>query len=242
MKGRSGRHFASQAEADRFVRRRKKSFRLTAGSATALTILLAVMGIGAYQSSPPSYERLLPPPNSAKIEVPRSVQDGDWTGKSGVAANLSGAYTPADVGVPTRLLIPAVGVDAPVIPLGRNPDGTAQVPSSVWYTGWYDLGPRPGQLGPAVILGHVDSYTSPGVFYRLRSLLPGDLITVISGTQSVRFEVTGLASYEKDEFPTAAVFGPTPDAELRLITCSGQFDTATGHYLDNLVVYAIRVT
>jgi hypothetical protein len=114
------------------------------------------------------------------------------------------------------------------------------LPSSVAVAGWYDLDPRPGQLGPAVILGHVDSYTGPAVFFRLRSLLPGDIITVRSGGQTLRFAVTKLLTYARDHFPTMAVFGSTPDPELRLITCSGPFDRSTGHYTDNLVVFAIR--
>ena len=200
-------------------------------------MLLVVLGFGAYRTLPPSYERLLPPPTRASsgIAVPRTVQDG-----SSPEVNLSGTFRETSVPEPTELAIPAIGVTAPVEPLGRNPDGTAQVPSTVSVAGWYDLGPRPGQLGPAVLLGHVDSKTGPGIFYRLRSLLPGDSVTVVSGSQILHFVVSQLISYSKDAFPTAAVFGPTPDSELRLITCSGPFDVSTGHYVDNLVVFAVR--
>jgi len=222
---RSPKELASQAEADRFIRRRKLLFRVTIAGASALTILLLVVGIGAYESIAPSHERLLPPPGSSSIPVPVNLSD----------ASLDG------VPLPTRLLVPAIGVDASVVPLGRNANGTAQVPSSVTNTGWYDLGPRPGELGPAVILGHVDSRIGPGVFYRLRSLLPGDIVTVVAGGQSIQFEVSRLLTYAKSVFPTAAVFGPTPDAELRLITCTGPFDFTTGHYIDNLIVFAIRI-
>jgi sortase (surface protein transpeptidase) len=231
------RRFASQAASDRFVRRRKILFRSTLVGANVLAIVLAVLGIGAYGTLPPSYERLLPAPSpsSSGIDVPRTVQDGSPT-----KVDLSGTYVTTNVPQPTELRIPAIGVDAPVVPLGRNPDGTAQVPATVSLAGWYDLGPKPGQLGPAVILGHVDSRTGPGIFYRLRSLLPGDVVTVLSGSQVLHFVVSHLVSYSKDAFPTAAVFGPTPDAELRLVTCSGPFDVSTGHYVDNLVVFAIR--
>jgi len=136
-------------------------------------------------------------------------------------------------------VIPAIGVDTSVVALGRNADGGAQVPSGTSYASWYDLGPRPGQLGPAVILGHVDSYSGPGVFFRLRSLLPGDEIMVQAGQDVIRFEVSKLVTYPKDRFATAAVLGPTPDSELRLITCGGPFDSSIGHYEDNIVVYAI---
>jgi sortase (surface protein transpeptidase) len=91
-----------------------------------------------------------------------------------------------------------------------------------------------------VILGHVDSYAGPGVFFRLRSLLPGDDIIVQAGQRVFRFEVSKLVTYPKDHFATAAVYGPTPDAELRLVTCGGPFDRSIGHYVDNIVVYAIR--
>jgi LPXTG-site transpeptidase (sortase) family protein len=142
--------------------------------------------------------------------------------------------------VPARLVIPAIGVNAGVVALGKNADGTAQVPSGTTFAGWYDLGPRPGDIGPAVILGHVDSYSGPAVFYRLKSLLPGDIVIVESGGQTLKFEVSRLVTYAKDQFPSSAVFGPTPDAELRLITCAGPFDVSSGHYEDNIVVYAIR--
>ena len=140
--------------------------------------------------------------------------------------------------VPTGLTIPAIGLRSPVVPLGKGADGTAEVPSGYDFAGWYDLGPRPGQIGPAVILGHVDSISGPAVFFRLSTLLPGDLITVYEGASSVRFSVERVITYAKDAFPTAQVFGPTPDPELRLITCGGPFDYAIGHYEDNVVVYA----
>jgi sortase (surface protein transpeptidase) len=199
------------------------------------------MGLGAFDTAAPTYERLLPVPASSDIKVPVSVQGGSQI-TEGSPVNLSDAHLHHDVPVPSRLVIPAIGVNTSVQPLGRNPDGTAQVPTEVSYAGWYDLGPRPGELGPAVILGHVDSVSGPGVFYRLRSLLPGDIVTVVAGEKSMRFEVSRLTSYSKDQFPTAAVFGPTPAPELRLVTCSGPFDHATGHYVDNLVVYAILIS
>jgi sortase (surface protein transpeptidase) len=235
------RSFTSERAAKRFIKRRKRQFRIALGGAGILAVLLLAMGLGLFGTVAPSYQRLLPAPASSDINVPASVQDGSQA-LEGPPVNLSDAYEHDDVPVPTRLLIPAIGVDASIQPLGRNPDGTAQVPSEVSYAGWYDLGPRPGQLGPSVILGHVDSVSGPGVFYRLRSLLPGDIITVVSGTKPMRFEVSGLTSYPKDRFPTAEVFGPTPVPELRLVTCSGAFDYATGHYLDNLVVFAILIS
>ena len=140
--------------------------------------------------------------------------------------------------MPTALTIPAIGVQTTVVALGKGADATAQVPSGYNFAGWYDLGPRPGQIGPAVILGHVDSISGPAVFFRLSTLLPGDAITVHEGASAVTFAVERVVTYAKDEFPTEQVFGPTPDPELRLITCGGPFDYAIGHYEDNVVVYA----
>jgi hypothetical protein len=234
-----GRH--QRVFANRVTRRRKLQFRVILGCASVHVVQLIVLGFGNFGSTPPSSERLLPAPASSAIVVPRSVQ-GDATTASRVPVDLSDVSVTAGVAPPTRLLVPAIGVDTSVVPLGLNQDGTIQVPSSASIAGWYDLGPRPGQLGPAVILGHIDSYTGPGVFYRLRSLLPGDIITIVAGRQRLRFEVSNLVTYAKDHFPTTAVFGPTPDAELRLITCSGPFDSATGHYVDNLVVFALRTS
>lgn len=112
------------------------------------------------------------------------------------------------------------------------------VPSGTTFTGWYDLGPVPGNIGPAVIIGHVDSYAGPGVFFDLKYVLPGDLVTVDDGSVPIFFRVERVVVYPKDSFPTAEVFGSTPNVALRLITCGGPFDTSIGHYEDNVVVYA----
>ena len=128
-----------------------------------------------------------------------------------------------------------------LITLGLTAGGTIQVPSTTSVAGWYTRSPRPGAVGPAIILGHIDSYRGPGVFFRLAGLRPGDPIYVRrSDGSTVEFRVTAVKSYLKDHFPTEAVYGPTPDAELRLITCGGAFDPATGHYLSNIVVFATQ--
>jgi len=109
--------------------------------------------------------------------------------------------------------------------------------------GWYKLGPAPGQEGAAVIVGHVDSSSGPAVFYRLATLKPGSTIQVIaSNCQTASFVVTSIEQYPKNRFPTQQVYGPTSGPELRLITCGGVLDPATGHYLSNIVVYAKTVT
>jgi hypothetical protein len=140
---------------------------------------------------------------------------------------------------PVWLTIPALGVKAPIVTLGLNRDGTLQVPSSTAVVGWYTNSPRPGATGSAVIAGHVDSRSGPGVFFWLRTMHRGERIYVrrADGTLAV-FTVTAVRTYAKARFPTATVYGPVPDAELRLITCGGTFDYARGSYLSNVVVYA----
>ena len=143
------------------------------------------------------------------------------------------------VASPVRIEIPSIGVRAPIIRLGLNPDRTLEVPTDFGDAGWWSGGPRPGEPGPAVIVGHVDSYTGPAVFFRLRELRLHDTIVVVrrDGTRA-RFSVIGSEQYPKDHFPTARVYGATAGPTLRLITCGGEFDRSSGHYLDNTVVYA----
>jgi sortase (surface protein transpeptidase) len=140
---------------------------------------------------------------------------------------------------PVWLIIPAIGVKAPIINLGLNRNGTLQVPSTTTVAGWYTGSPRPGATGSAVIAGHVDSRTGPGIFFWLKNVRPRERIYVrrADGTMAV-FTVTAVRIYTKSNFPTAMVYGPVPDAELRLITCGGTFDYARGSYLSNVVVYA----
>ena len=150
---------------------------------------------------------------------------------------------PKPVAAPVSLTIPLIGVRTQLMTLGLTSAGELQVPSSTTVAGWYTGSPRPGAVGSAIIVGHIDSYRGPGVFYRLIKLTRGDKIYVkrADGTL-VEFRVTSVQIYLKDRFPTEDVYGPVPDAELRLITCGGAFDSATGHYLSNIVVYATEVS
>lgn len=145
--------------------------------------------------------------------------------------------------LPVALTIPAIGVQTSLVRLGLTATGALQVPSSTAVAGWYTGSPRPGATGSAVIAGHIDSYAGPGVFFRLSQLRPGDRVYVrrADGTLAV-FRVTAVRSYAKTQFPTKAVYGPTPDAELRLITCGGTFDYQTRSYLSNTVVYAVQTS
>ena len=140
---------------------------------------------------------------------------------------------------PRSLRISSIGVDSPVIDLGLNPDRTLEVPEEYSETGWWSEGAAPGERGPAVIVGHVDSQDGPAVFYELGELEPGDEIEVADEHgDSVRFAVDRLEQHPKDDFPTDAVYGHTREPELRLITCSGDFDESSGHYVDNTIVFA----
>jgi len=149
---------------------------------------------------------------------------------------------PAPVASPVSLTIPLISVKTNLITLGLAQGGAMQVPSSTTVAGWYTGSPRPGSIGSSIIVGHIDSTSGPGVFYRLTELRSGDDVFVkrADGT-TAEFRVTSIQTYLKDQFPTEKVYGPTPDAELRLITCGGAFDPATGHYLSNIVVYATEV-
>ena len=130
-----------------------------------------------------------------------------------------------------------------LIELGLGPGHTLQVPpltqAGAQEAGWYDLGPAPGQLGPAVIAGHVDSDHGPGAFFRLGALRPGDRINVTRADGTVAlFRVDAVDDYSKDSFPTQQVYGPVSYAGLRVITCGGSFNFQTHHYLSNIVIYA----
>jgi sortase (surface protein transpeptidase) len=148
----------------------------------------------------------------------------------------------APVAQPVSLTIPSIGVRSGLVRLGLTSSGALQVPKTVAVAGWYTGSARPGAIGAAVIVGHIDSLTGPGIFYQLHTLHRGSKVYVrrADGTLAV-FQVTSVRSYPKAQFPTLAVYGPVPYAELRLITCGGTFDFATGHYLSNTIVYASLV-
>jgi sortase (surface protein transpeptidase) len=138
---------------------------------------------------------------------------------------------------PTWIDIPSIKLHTTLQLLGLDSAGSLNPPTNLTQAGWYTGSAVPGQDGPAIIAGHVDSVSGPAVFFALKSLSPGDTITVgLSSGQTVAFRATVVQRYAKAQFPTAAVYGARPDPELRLITCGGDF--AAGHYLDNVVVYA----
>lgn len=142
---------------------------------------------------------------------------------------------------PVRLVIPSLHIDTTFeAPLKLNADKTVGVPTSYDKVGWYEGGATPGEIGPAVILGHVDSYQGPAVFYSLGQLKKGDeiAITRADGTTAT-FEVQTLERYERKDFPAELVYGQTDLSVLRLVTCSGIFNKGIQEYSHNLVVYAL---
>ncbi|GGM76072.1 hypothetical protein GCM10010106_23210 [Thermopolyspora flexuosa] len=148
---------------------------------------------------------------------------------------------PLQPSTPKRLIIPKIGVNAPIRSVGLDRRGVIQVPpvNNPNLVGWYRYGPTAGQAGPAVLLGHKDTRTGSAVFSRVHELRHGDTIEVVrmDGTVAV-FTVGGLEQAGKDVFPTHRVYGDAATAELRLITCGGVYDRTTGHYTDNIIVYA----
>jgi hypothetical protein len=162
---------------------------------------------------------------------------------AGVAPSPDCAFVPCEArpitGNPTRLRMKAIAVDEPLEVLELDPAGELKPPNAFDKPGWFGKGVVPGDVGPAVIAGHVDSSEGPAVFFELHKLTAGDVVEVQRGGQWVSFRVTGTQRYPKDDFPSERVYGPTPGAELRLITCGGTFDRRTLSYRDNIVVYAI---
>ncbi|MBA2323476.1 MAG: class F sortase, partial [Pseudonocardiales bacterium] len=139
---------------------------------------------------------------------------------------------------PTAVLIPRVRIASTLVDLRKNPNGTVQVPKDFGQAGWYVGSAHPGDAGPTVLIGHVDSYKGPGVFFRLPELHKGDRITVRRADHSnAVFVVREVKTFAKRAFPTALVYGGKR-ASLRLVTCGGQFDRRSGHYLSNTIVFA----
>jgi sortase (surface protein transpeptidase) len=196
----------------------------TSAAASSAAASSAAASSAAASSAASGPAAAFPTPTSPIVAAPQSAQ-------------------PEPAAAPVALTIPQIGVRTQLITLGLTKQGTVQVPSTTKVAGWYTGSPRPGATGPAIILGHIDSVKGPGVFFRLPVLRPGDLVDVQRSDHStVAFRVTAVQTYSKDHFPTQAVYGATPDAELRLITCGGAFDSATGHYLSNIVVYATETS
>ncbi len=221
--------------------------------------LVVAVGIAGCQAAGPGPAGGLSGPSVRSVPSGSGAGEGDGSAIAGATAGPgssasqggadgSGAAIPAPQGTaaavtealrPARVALPSIQVDAPVGDLGIGGDHHVQVPAHPQDTGWLTTSPAPGQQGPAVILGHVDSTSGPAVFYGLRRLAVGDPVVVTrrDGSQ-VRFTVDGVRRFAKSDFPTQATYGPVPGPALRLITCDGPYDRSAGGYQDNLVVFA----
>jgi hypothetical protein len=170
---------------------------------------------------------------------PGAAGGASWNPAATADANPFGQVGAVLTGPPTRLRINEIDIDTSLESLHIGRGGVLDPPKSFRKAGWYADGTAPGDQGPAIIAGHVDSKSGPAIFYKLRELQAGDKIQVARGGRTVTFTVTSTAWYPKSKFPTAQVYGPTPDRQLRLITCGGVFDHSLRSYKDNLVVYAV---
>jgi sortase (surface protein transpeptidase) len=151
-----------------------------------------------------------------------------------------GDVAPLPPSAPVALSIPALGVRSDVVRLGLEPDGAMEVPDGAAEAGWYEQSPTPGDVGPSVLVAHVDWADQPGVFHDLSALEPGDEVSVTREDGRVAtFAVERIATYPKAEFPTDDVYGDLDHPALRLVTCGGVFDESSGDYADNVVVYAV---
>jgi hypothetical protein len=209
--------------------------RLAVGVA-ALALLAGCSGSGAHPADPSAPVASQTPDRTASSQTPGRAADG-LDAARGFRSVRGYRATP----IPTRISIPKIRVASSLDRLGRAPDGTVEVPGpDRWEVpGWYELGPRPGDLGSAVILGHVDSTRGPAVFFRLRELRAGDEIEVTRADgSSVRFVVQRTEQYDKQRFPTDDVYYPTLTSALRLVTCGGEFDYTTRRYRSNIIVFA----
>jgi hypothetical protein len=197
----------------------------------AVAVGLAGLGLAAALILPGDARRPAAAGDAAPADAPAGAPDAGWVG-------------PVAAVRPVSITIPALGVAGPLESLTADPEsGELAAPDDPSRAGWYAAGIVPGDAGPAVVGGHVDSRAGPGVFFGLRELRPGDRIEITrSDGRAVRFTVTAVTAYPKTEFPTAAVYGPAPGPELRLVTCGGQFDRTARSYRDNIVVDAVLTT
>ena len=212
---------------------------ILAALALAVVGIVALVMVVTGQQSPPQPDTAAAGTTSSSAP---SSSDPAPVPAPGTPQTPVPAETTVPVAAPVSVSVPAIDVTSPLMDLGLNDDGTVEVPplGPDDQAGWYEPGPEPGAIGPAVILGHVDSAEyGPGVFYDLGALAPGDSVEVTraDGTVAV-FAVDRVERHPKDDFPTIEVYGNTTDPQLRLITCGGAFDSAAGSYEDNVIAFA----
>jgi len=219
----------------------------------AASVVLALVGLVIVWIATRASDGPPQPPANAGRSFSASVTPTQAGAVSPMAERTSPSSSPTanhpgdtDLG-PILTASPPVAIDIPSIGLRtrnfvnleRASDGSLDVPQDFSSVGWYSAGPSPGQLGPAILAGHVDSHNGPAIFYRLGELRPGARVAVSRQDGSTAtFSVDRIRRFPKNHFPTALVYGSTNRAELRLITCGGSFDQKSGHYVDNIVAFA----
>ncbi|MEE6306134.1 class F sortase [Plantactinospora veratri] len=229
---------------------------------SALVVLLALGGTALLTAglNPPPAQ----PPQPAEIEAgeasppqPEETPEAQWTpqavppsptpGSPSATSPVVEPSRPAELprSEPVRITIPKIKVNAKIMSVGVNDDGTVQVPplKQAQLAGWYRLGASPGEFGNAVVVGHVDSAAmGPAVFFRLGALKRGDRIEVTrQDGKVVRFAVDSVKSYPKASFPSELVYGAADTARLQVVTCGGTFDRKKGSYRNNVIVSATRI-
>jgi sortase (surface protein transpeptidase) len=230
---------------------------VTRGLAAA-SALLAVAGVVAIVLAP--QQQQAHPSEPVRLDVPLATVEaplaplappvattgGTSPASTAVTQAIDGASAdvpPLPASRPVRVTIPVLGVSSSIMKLGLNPDGSMELPPGAKPVGWYDKSPTPGQLGPAVLVGHVDWGNQNGSFYGLRVMRPGDRVVVdrADGTRAT-FRVGRVERHAKHDFPTGEVYGDVGWSALRLITCGGKFDQKSGNYQDNVIVFARLVS
>ncbi len=202
---------------------------------------------GFAATRPPSHDYGIVPASGAMSVAPVSSgarpSDGARVTTSPVTGSAPGGARPAVTvtHVPTRLRIPAIGVNARVIPVGVQAGGGLAIPPDPSVVGWWAGGASPGEPTGAVILaGHINSAVlGPGALLRLQDARPGEGVTIVAGRHAYRYRIAALRAYAKADLRPGIIFGQRVTARLVIVSCGGPFDPATGHYLDNIVAYAV---
>ncbi|MFF8395793.1 class F sortase [Streptomyces sp. NPDC016172] len=220
-------------------RRRFRTVVTVLWTVAALVLTVTLFG-GSGESTDDAGPPHAPPAVAAASAVP-DLPDARSTSAAPHRSAASGAGPQLPRSRPVRLLIPKISVDAPFTDLAINPSGQLEPPppNDTNLVGWYAKGHTPGEAGTAIIAGHVDTPTSPAVFAGLSEMKKGDRFQVARADGSkATFAVDHTESFEKDAFPSDRVYGDTPEAQVRLITCSGSYDRQARDYTENLVVFA----
>jgi len=205
---------------------------------TVAAVLLAAATVGALQPhEEPARDTT---PMSVAVPVPASTAPASTAPPGQPTPVPPGEPAPAPVSTePVLVRIPALDTASPVVRLGLQHDGTMEVPAGAEPVGWYAASPTPGELGPAVLTAHVDWEGRPGAFAGLDELRAGDVVAVDrADATTATFSVDRVIEPSKTDFPTVEVYGDIHHAGLRLITCGGDYDEATGDYEHNVVVFA----